>query len=101
MYMTDKNVKIVIVRAIDKKGNGVKDIKMQITKLTNPVNSLQLQGTTLSDGYTANINSTTMPSLSQKVPIVGTWQIRLDNASQSDKFYDLLVFLMYEYKERK
>jgi hypothetical protein len=101
LYMRDKKVKKVIVRAVDKNGNGIKGLKMQIKKLaTDPKKSLELQETTLADGYTVDLKAKTMSSLDtwKRVPIVGTWSIKLEDFS---KVHDLLVFFMYEYEEKK
>lgn len=100
LYMTDKKVKKVIVRAVHRDGRGLDNINMEIKKLTNTTHQFQLQKTTLPDGYTEDLKTSAISVLgpSERVPIVGTWSIKLADFSE---VHDLLVFFMYEYKEKK
>lgn len=104
-YMAAKNVKNVILRAVDKEGNGISGLDLHINKLTNPLNSLSLSATTFVDGYTVDVGALTDPAktlpdlpLEQRVPIVGAWQVKLTDTSRAKEVDDLIVIFSYEYK---
>jgi hypothetical protein len=95
--LTDVKVKTIISQTIDKDGKGVPSISLTITK---PDTRLSIARTTREDGYSEDLTSK-LPFVepADRVPMLGTWQVRLPDPSQGSKFDNLLLFFIYEFKE--
>ncbi|MFL5591465.1 MAG: hypothetical protein ACJ8DI_27970 [Ktedonobacteraceae bacterium] len=95
--LTEVKVKTIIGQTIDKDEKGVAGIALEITKLGT---AFSIARTSRQDGYSEDLSSP--PSFvapADRVPMLGTWQIRLPDPVQGSTFDDVLLFFIYEFKE--
>jgi len=104
LYMKEKKVKKVMLLALDREGKGVQGIELSIAKLPD---TLSIEAETNADGFAIdskdymNPNEDAVLPRNKRVPVVGGWSITLKDAGQVGKIDDLVVFFMYEYKEKR
>lgn len=131
LYMTGKKVKKIMLMVIDRNGKGIEGIRLRIAKLRDqPLASIptdegggggispptvtamlpdQFSAETITDeeGYAIDdrnymnpTSDTVLPERS-RFPVVGRWRIELTDPGQAMMIDDLLLFIMYEYKEKR
>jgi hypothetical protein len=102
-YMDEKRVKKIIVRAVKQDGSGLDGLSIEVSKVKGTLSPLS--GITNSKGYAVDTKGYMDPEKSAELPdpepIVGTWQINFKDTSMLKDLDDVLVFFMYEYKEKK
>jgi len=103
LYMMNKKVKKVMLLALDQEGKGVQGIGLRIAKLPD---ALALEAETDDKGYAIDRKGYMDPNMevvlpqNKRVPVVGSWSIEFPDTTQAGKIDDLLLFFMYEYKEK-
>jgi hypothetical protein len=104
LYMKEKEIKKLMLRALDKDGEGVQGIPVRLVRLPDgPV----IQAKTNGEGWAIDPKGTMDPK-SEKllpkaefIPLVGLWKIELEDAGQASGINDLVVMFMFDYKERR
>jgi hypothetical protein len=99
LYAKDKQVKKFIVRALGKDGSGVQNLGMTITYTGSK--PLKMVAKTGPNGYTTDPPNAKDLSSLDRVPPVGLWKIELRDPTQATLIDDLLIFIEYEYEEKR
>jgi hypothetical protein len=93
----DLKLKTVLVQALDARKKGVAGVQLECLR---PGTKLDLVRSTQADGFSEDVTKP-IPFLApdDRFPVEGSYTFRLPDPGQFGKFDDLLVFLVYEFKE--
>jgi len=95
--LTDVKVKTIIAQTVDRDKKGKAGIALEIAK---PGTAFSIARTTRQDGYSEDLSSPPpVFAPADRVPMIGTWQIRLTNPAQGNSFDNVLLFFLYEFKK--
>jgi hypothetical protein len=95
--IADLKLKTVVVQALDQQKHGVAGLALEIAR---PGTTLNLARTTRTDGFSEDVTAP-IPFLprDERFPVEGAYTLRLPDPGQASRLDDLLLFIIYEYRE--
>jgi len=89
--------KLVLVQALDQQGRAVAGVALEVSRADHP---FKLERVTRADGFSEDLDAAPeMLPPDQRFPVIGTWQIRLQNPAQFAQLGDLRLFFMYAFED--
>jgi hypothetical protein len=95
--IADLKLKTVVAQALDQQKKGVEGLALGIAR---PGTTLDLVRSTRADGFSEDV-TVPIPFLprAERFPVEGSYTLRLPDPGQAGRLDDLILFLIYEFRE--